>query len=190
MKTILPILALAFACNLAPAAEQIIATADFKSVYKEYWRTKLANKKLKDEQDKLQKDLGKHIAGQKALDQEVARMVKALNIPNLTPLQLQRRRDAVNKKRQEFIERNKAIDIFRRGKLKKIQEDDRNERDAIVGEIKVVVAAKAKQGGFTLVLAKNSVLFTDNSADLTQSIITQLNINDPDKVKPPAPKKK
>lgn len=190
MKAILPILALALAANLAPAAEQNIATADFQSILKQYWRANLADKKAKDELEKLKKDLEKYTAGQLALEQEVTRMLQFANAPNLTPFQLQRRRDAYEKKRLELIEGNKGIEIFRRGKLKNIQLADRKLRDAIVGEIKVAVADQAKQGGFTLVLAKGSVLFTDNSADITDRVVTQLNINDPDKVKPPSPKKK
>ena len=190
MKTILPLLAFALAFNLAPAAEQTIATADFKSIYSKYWKTKKADKKLKDEQDKHQKLVGKFFEDQKVLGQQIEGMERALNAPNLNPLDRQRRAEQLDKKKREYFENKKSIEIFHRGKVKKIQEEDRKERDAIVGEIKVVVGAKAKQGGVTLVLDKNSVLFTDNSADLTQSIITQLNINDPDKVSAPAPKKK
>ena len=190
MKTILPLLAFALALNLAPAAEQTIATADFKSIYSKYWKTVQADKKLKGEQDKLQKLVEKFLEDQKGLGQQIEGMKRALKAPNLNPLDRQRRVQQLDKKMREYTENDKSITIFHRGKVKKIQEEDRKERDAIVGEIKVVVGAKAKQEGFTLVLDKNSVLFTDNSADLTLRIITQLNTNDPDKVSAPAPKKK
>lgn len=190
MKTILATLALALGATLATAADQKIATADFQSILKQYWRVKMADKKGKDEVDKLKKDLEKYRAGQKALEEEVNRMLQFANVPNLTPLQRQRRRDAFEKKKLELIEGNKGIEIFSRGKLKNIQLADRKLRDAIVEEIKVAVADQAKQGGFTLVLAKGSVLFTDNSADITDGVVTQLNINDPEKVKSPSPKKK
>ena len=192
MKTVLPILALLLAIHPGRAAQPSIATVNFKTVFKGYWRTKLADKKVLDKQKELDKELKKHIEGQNALGQEIQRIAQGLNLPNLTPLQQQRRQETFAKKRREYDDNGKAIQIFRNGKVKKIQEDDRKERDAIVGDIKVVVGGKAKQGGYTLVLDKGSltVLFTDNSADLTDAVLTQLNLNDPAKVAPPAPKKK
>ena len=177
---------------LGRAAQPSIATVNFKTVFKGYWRTKLADKKILAKQEELDKALKKHIEGQNALGQEIQRIAQGLNLPNLTPLQQQRRQETFAKKRREYDDNGKAIQIFRNGKVKKIQEDDRKERDAIVGDIKVVVGGKAKQGGYTLVLDKGSltVLFTDNSADLTDAVLTQLNLNAPAKVKPPAPKKK
>ena len=192
MKTVLPILALLLAIHPGRAAQPSIATVNFKTVFKGYWRTKLADKKILAKQKELDKELKKHIEGQNALGQEIQRIAQGLNLPNLTPLQQQRRQETFAKKRREYDDNGKAIQIFRNGKVKKIQEDDRKERDAIVGDIKVVVGGKAKQGGYTLVLDKGSltVLFTDNSADLTDAVLTQLNLNDPAKVAPPVPKKK
>ena len=54
----------------------------------------------------------------------------------------------------------------------------------------MVVAAKAKKAGYTLVLDKNTVVFTDGSADLTKGVLEQVNSNDPRKAGAPAPEKK
>jgi len=51
------------------------------------------------------------------------------------------------------------------------------------------LAAKAKKAGYTLVLDKNTVVFTDGSADLTKGVLEQLNANDPRKSRAPAPSK-
>ena len=47
MRKIITILMLTFVFNICNAAEQVVATVDFKKVYGEYWRTEQADKKLK-----------------------------------------------------------------------------------------------------------------------------------------------
>ena len=189
MKKLLAILALAFAVNLA-TAQQKIATADFASIMKDFWRTKVAEGSLKKAETDLKKQLEKHFQAQTELRKQMDRALQAANAPGLPPREQQRRRDAFLKMRKEFDGNDKAIQAFRNGKIKAMQEEFRKSRKEIIDEIKVVVSAKARQGGFTLVLDEGSVLFTDKKADLTEGIITQLNLTDPNKVKPPAPKKK
>ena len=73
--------------------------------------------------------------------------------------------------------------------MKSLEMEMRKDIDAIRGEIKVVVAAKAKEAGFTLVLDKNTLVFTDGSADLTKGVLERLNANDPRKSSAAAPDK-
>ena len=91
---------------------------------------------------------------------------------------------------KEFQENAGAIRDFQNSTMKSLEMEMRKELDSIRSEIKVVVAAKAKKAGYTLVLDKNTVVFTDGSADLTKGVIEQLNANDPRKARAPAPKKK
>ena len=71
--------------------------------------------------------------------------------------------------------------------MKSLEMEMRKDIEAIKGEIKVVVAAKAKEAGFTLVLDKNTLVFTDGSADLTKGVLERLNANDPRKSSAAAP---
>lgn len=189
MKKLLAILALAFTVSLA-SAQQKIATADFAEIMKNFWRTKTAEANFKKAEESLKKQLEKHFQAQTELRKQIDRAAQAGNAPGLPPRELQRRREAFLKLRKEFEDNDKAIQVFRNGKIKAMQEDFRKARKDIIDEIKVVVSAKARQGGFTLVLDEGSVLFTDKKADITQGVTTQLNLTDPKKVKPPAPKKK
>jgi triosephosphate isomerase len=65
-----------------------------------------------------------------------------------------------------------------------------SERRQYQRESDELVAAKAKKAGYTLVLDKNTLVFTDGSADLTKGVLVQLNANDPRKSSAPAPGKK
>ena len=189
MKKTITILALAFAFNLAQAAGQVIATVDFKKIYSEYWRTDQAQKKLKVKEDEAKKKIQKHLDDQEILRKKILNMLKAVNDPKLGAVERNRRERQVADRIKEFQEMDGVIRDFRNSTMKRLEMEMRKEIDSIRGEIKVVVAAKAKKAGFTLVLDKNTVVYTDGSADLTKGVIEQLNTNDPRKARAPAPSK-
>jgi Skp family chaperone for outer membrane proteins len=189
MKMIITILALAFASNLTQAADQVIATVDFKKIYSEYWRTDQADKKLKAKEDEAKKKIQKHLDDQEKLRKKIQNMRQALKDPKLGAVERNRRERQVADRIKEFQEMDGVIRDFRNSTMKRLEMEMRKEIDSIRGEIKVVVAAMAKKAGYTLVLDKNTVVFTDGSADLTKGVIEQLNTNDPRKARAPAPSK-
>jgi len=190
MKKIITILALAFAFNLAQAAGQVIATVDFKKIYSEYWRTDQAQKKLKVKEDDAKKKIQKHLDDQEKLGKNIQNMQQALKDPKLGAVEKNRRQRQLSDRIKEYQEDASAIRDFRNAKMKDLEMEMRKDIDFIRAEIKVVVAAKAKKAGYTLVLDKNTVIFTDGSADLTKGVLEQLNSNDPRKAAAPAPGKK
>ena len=190
MKKIITILALAFTYNLAQAADQVIATVDFKKIYSEYWRTDQADKKLKAKEDEAKKKIQKHLDDQEKLRKKILNMLQALKDPKLGAVERNRRERQVADRQKEFQENAGAIRDFQNATMKSLEMEMRKDIDSIRAEIKVVVAAKAKKAGYTLVLDKNTVVFTDGSADLTKGVLEQLNANDPRKSSAPAPGKK
>ena len=189
MKKTITLLTLAFACNFVQAAGQVIATVDFKKVYGEYWRTDQAVKKLKAKEDEAKKKIQKHLDGQEKLRMQIVNMIQALKDPKLGAVERNRRERQAAERQKEFQENAGAIRDFQNATMKSLEMEMRKNVDAISAEIKVVVAAKAKQAGFTLVLDKNTVVFTDGSADLTTGVIEKLNANDPSKGSAPSPSK-
>ena len=189
MRNIIAILALAFVFNVCNAAEQVIATVDFKKVYGEYWRTEQADKKLKAKEDEAKKKIKKHLDAQKELGAIIQNMMQFLRDPKLSAVDRGRRQRQLIDKQKEYQENAGAIRDFQNATMKSLEMEMRKEIDSIRGEIKVVVAAKAKKLGFTLVLDKNTVIFTDDSADLTKGVLEQLNAHDPSKASAPPPSK-
>lgn len=189
MNKIITILALSVAFNLAQAADQIIATVDFKKVYGEYWRTEQADKQLKAKQDEAKKKIQTHIDAQEKLRQDILKMIQLLKDPKLGAVERSRRQRQVDARQKEYQENAGAIRDFQNATMKSLEMEMRKDIDAIRGEIKVVVAAKAKEAGFTLVLDKNTLVFTDGSADLTKGVLERLNANDPRKSSAAAPDK-
>ena len=190
MRKIITVVALAFVFNVCNAAEQVIATVDFKKVYGEYWRTEQADDKLKAKEDEAKKKIQKHLDNQEELRMKIVNMLKALNDPKLGAVERGRRQRQVADRQKEFQENAGAIRDFQNATMKSLEMEMRKDIDSIRSEIKVVVAAKAKKAGYTLVLDKNTVIFTDGSADLTKGVLEQLNSNDPRKSSAPAPGKK
>tara|TARA_B100001971_G_C18232852_1_gene565085 strand:- start:1460 stop:2044 length:585 start_codon:yes stop_codon:yes gene_type:complete len=187
MKKIIILLALAFACNFVQAANQVIATVDFKKIYGEYWRTDQADKMLKAKEDEAKKKVQGHLDAQTKLGKEIQNMQRALKNPKLGAVERSRHEKQVAGRIKEYQENANAIRDFQNASMKSLEMEMRKERDGIIAEIKVVVAAKAKKAGFTLVLDKNIVVFTDDSADLTKGVLEKLNANDPRKGAAPAP---
>ena len=190
MKKIVTILALASVFNLTRAADQVIATVDFKKIYSEYWRTDQADKKLKAKEDEAKKKIQKLLDGQEELRMKILKMLQALKDPKLAAVERSRRQRQVEARQKEFQENAGAIRDFQNSTMKSLEIEMRKEIDSIRAKIKVVVAAKAKKAGYTLVLDKNTVIFTDGSADLTKGVLEQLNANDPRKSSAPAPREK
>ncbi len=189
MKKIITILALAFAFNLAQAVDQVIATVDFKRIYGEYWRTDQADKKLKAKKDEADKKIKKHLDDQEKLGKNIQNMRQALKDPKLAAAERSRRERQVTDRIKEYQEMAGVIRDFQNSTMKSLEMEMRNDIDSIRAEIKVVVAAKAKKAGYTLVLDKNTVVFTDGSDDLTKGVIEQLNAGDPRKSSAPPPSK-
>ena len=190
MKKIIFILAVAFASNLSQAAEQVIATVDFTEVYSKYWRSDQSQKKIKAKEDEAKKKIQKHLDEQEKLRKIILNMLQALKDPKLGAAERSRRQRQVADQQKIFQENDGAIRDFKNATMKSLEMEMRKDIDSIRADIKVVVAAKAKKAGYTLVLDKNTVVFTDGSADLTKGVLEQLNANDPRKAGAPAPGKK
>ena len=127
---------------------------------------------------------------QEKLRKKIQNMQQALKDPKLGAAERSRRQRQVAEHKIEHNENDGAIRDFKNATIKGLEMEMRKDYDSIRAEIKVVVAAKAKKAGYTLVLDKNTVVFTDGSADLTKGVLEQLNANDPRKAAAPAPGKK
>ena len=189
MKKTITIIALAFAPNFGHAADQAIATVDFKKIYGEYWRSGETRKKIKADESEAKRKIQKHLDEQAKLGKSIQNMQQALKDPKLGAVERNRRERQLAGKIKEYQENAGAIRDFQNATMKGLEMEMRKQNDAIFGEIKGVVAGIARKGRFTLVLDKNTVIFTDGSDDLTMEVIKQLNANDPARSSAPTPGK-
>jgi Skp family chaperone for outer membrane proteins len=177
-----------FLSDFAEAATSI-ATVSLDKVYNGYWKTDQENDKLKKKQ-KMAQDKIKGLNQSLTKDGEVlSRMIKALNDPNLSAAEKTKRQQQAGLKQQELRQQSEAIQAFGNATSKDLELEMRKARDGIMEEIQQVVAAKARAGGFDLVLDKAGksaaiapiVVYSADGNDLTESVLKQLNLSDPKK---------
>ena len=177
-----------FLSDSAEAATSI-ATVSLDKVYNGYWKTDQENDKLMKKQ-KMAQDKIKGLNQSLTKDGEVlSRMIKALNDPNLSAAEKTKRQQQAGLKQQELRQQSEAIQAFSNATSKDLELEMRKARDGIMEEIQQVVAAKARAGGFDLVLDKAGksaaiapiVVYSAGGNDLTESVLKQLNLSDPKK---------
>jgi outer membrane protein len=185
MKKILLSLALAALVLPAVASAQSlkIGTIDMNRAFKEYNKTKDAEKKINDAKDAAKKEMDDRTdAYKKALD-ELNKLTQQLDAPALSS-------DAKTQKAKERDEKianiknmEREINDFRATRERQLQEQAMRMRESIVKEIKDVVMEKVKANNFDLVVDKSGpslngvelVLYAKESWDFTTDVLTTLN---------------
>jgi outer membrane protein len=170
------------------AAEPKIATVDLKKVFDDYYKTKLADASIKEEATGLEKDrkalLDEH---QKSVD-EYKKILEEANNQAVSSDEREKRKKEAEGKLIKVNDLRQTIDQFDRTARGNLDEKLRQTRDKILSEIRNVISAKAKSGGFTMVLDSSTadqagrppvVLFTNGDNDITTAVLAQLNANAP-----------
>jgi outer membrane protein len=187
----------AAALLVLPASAQTpkIGTIDLRKVFDTYWKTKQADANLKEEAGGLDKERKTMVDQfQKGQDDYKKRLDSASDAAVSTE-ERDRRKKAAEDDLVKLKELQTNIEQFDRQARATLAEKQRRMRDNLLAEIKDVIKAKAKTGGFTYVLdtAAESVnntpviLYSAGESDITDDVLKELNRSAPaDLVKPPA----
>ncbi len=160
-----------------------IGTIDMNRAFKEYNKTKDAEKKINDAKDAAKKEYDDRAdTYKKALD-EINKLNQQLEAPALSA-------DAKTQKAKERDEKiasiknlEREINDFRQTREKQLQEQAVRMRDGIVKEITAVVMTKVKTANMDLVFDSSGVslngvpmvMFARPDMDFTNDVVTQLN---------------
>jgi outer membrane protein len=186
MKKSLPILfALTLAAPMAALAQGTakIGTVDMQRAFKEYNKTKEAEKKINEAKDAAKKEYDDRAeAYKKALD-EINNLNKQLESPALSA----DKKTGMAKERDDKIANIKSmereISDFRQTRERQLQEQLMRMREGIVKEITDVVMEKVKTKSLDFVLDKSGisingvpvVMYAPDNVDFTTEIIDTLN---------------
>ena len=184
------------ACLSVPALAQTkIATVDLRKLFDGYWKTKQAQTVLNDRQAQLVKD-GRSLSDDlKKGSDEYQKLLEQANDQALSADQRDKNKQAAADKRKQLQDAKTALDQFERQAQVTLQEQQMRMRENILGEIKVAVTAKARAGGYLLVIdaaaetanATTAVVYSSGENDLTDEVLKQLNAGAPiDLTKPVA----
>lgn len=150
------ILILSFCCALtfsAAAAEaQRIATVDLRKVFDNYWRTKQADAKLKEDAADLEKDRKTMVDQFQKGEVDYKKLLDGANDPAISTAERdKRKKDAENELLglRDLESRIKQFDTTSRATL---GEKQRRIRDNLLSEIRDTIKSKVKSGNYSLVI--------------------------------------
>jgi Skp family chaperone for outer membrane proteins len=192
--TVLTISLLAF-LSVPALAQTKIGTVDLRKLFEGYWKTKQAQAALTDRQVQLGKDIKSMNDDLKKGGEEYQKLLEQASDQAISADQRDKRKLASADKLKDLQDRKAALDQFQRKAQVTLQEQQMRMRENILGEIKVAVTAKARAGGYLLVIdaaaetanATTAVVYSSGENDLTDEVLKQLNAGAPiDLTKPVA----
>ena len=192
--TVLTISLLAF-LSVPALAQTKIGTVDLRKLFEGYWKTKQAQAALTDRQVQLGKDIKSMNDDLKKGGEEYQKLLEQASDQAISADQRDKRKLAAADKLKQLQDSKVAIDQFERQAQVTLQEQQMRMRENILGEIKVAVTAKARAGGYSLVIdaaaetanATTAVVYSSGENDLTDEVLKQLNAGAPiDLTKPVA----
>ncbi len=185
-KTLLSLLlTTVLACSAAAQAR--IGTVDLRKVFDNYWKRKQAEDVIKDRAADMEKEYKNMVSDFDKAREDYQKLLTSANEPALSSEERDRRKRDAEEKLKQLKENEDTINQYKRQAATTLDEQRRRMRDNILTEIRNVVNAKAKSAGYTLVIDSAAesvnntpiVLFNNNESDITEAVLTQLNIAAP-----------
>lgn len=180
---VLIFLSLAFSSH----AQSKVAIVDLRKVFDEYYKTKAADKTLKDRAEDLEKERKVLTDQYQKLNDDWKKAVDGASDQAVSADEREKRKKAAESKLLEIKELEQNLTQFDRGSRSTLEEQQRSMREKILAEIRTVVTTRAKAANYSLVIdtAAESfnktpvVLFTNGENDITTAVLSQLNANAP-----------
>lgn len=169
-------------------AQTKIATIDLRKVFDGYWKTKQADAQLKERQADLEKSLKTMLDDYQKANTEFKKMQEEAGDQAVSNDERDKRKAAAEKKLLEIKEIEQSITAFRRTSDETLRSQSRRARENILREVREFVDARAKGGGFTLVVDTSAESLNNQTSiflyftpenDLTTDVLKELNANAP-----------
>jgi outer membrane protein len=165
------------------AAQTKVATIDLRRVFDDYYKTKAADAKLKDEAGSLDKDRKVLTDQYQKLTEEYKKALDAANSMAVSVDERDKNKKSAEAKLLEIRELEQNITQFDRTARGNLEEKQRQLRDRILEEIRAVVNQRAKSSGYALVIDSAAesvnrtpmVMFNNGENDITDGVLAVLN---------------
>ena len=172
---------------LSSHGQSRVAIVDLRKVFDEFYKTKAADKTLKDRQEDLFKESKVLTDQYQKLNEDWKKAVDGASDQAVAADEREKRKKTAEGKLLEMKELEQNIAQFDRQMRTTLEEQQRSMREKILGEIRTVVTTRAKASNYSLVIdtAAESfnktpvVLFTNGENDITTAVLSQLNANAP-----------
>jgi Skp family chaperone for outer membrane proteins len=184
-RSLLAGLVLALAA-LSAQAQSRIAVINMKTVFDGYWKTKQSDVTVKERQAEYEKERKKMLEDFEKLNTQYRDLDRSARDLAVSEEEQKKRKDAANSKLLEIREIERSVRDFDTNFRTQLADQIQRLRENIFRDIRELVDAKARAGGFNLVIntaaEANQVPFVMYSAglpDLTQEVLTDLNAKAP-----------
>jgi len=169
------------------SAQTKIGTVDLRKLFDNYWKTKQADAALKDRASDMEKEHKNMVDDWKKAKEDYQTLLTDANNQALSADERDKRKKSAEDKLKYIKDTEDTIGQYERQARTTLDEQRRRMRDNILTEIRNVLTAKAKESSCSIVvdIASESVnntpvvLYTDNSNDLTEKVLSQLNAGAP-----------
>jgi outer membrane protein len=183
-------------CGGSALAQTRIATVDLRKVFDGYWKKRQAEAALKDRQTDMEKEDRNMVDDYKKAKDDYQSLLASANDQAVSTEERDKRKSAAEDKLRRMKEMEETIAQYERQARTTIGEQSQRMRSNILAEIRNVVNAKAKTGGFSLVIdtAAETInntpvfLYATAESDITDSVLQQLNTTAPADALKPDPK--
>jgi outer membrane protein len=160
-----------------------VGTIDMNRAFKEYNKTKDAEKKINDAKDAAKKEYDDRADSYKKALDEINKLNQQLEAPALSADSKTQKAKERDEKIASIKNMEREINDFRQTREKQLQEQAVRMRDGIVKEISDVVMTKVKASNMDLVFDTSgvslngvpAVMYAKPEMDFTTEIVTQLN---------------
>jgi len=183
-------LALTIAFFLIPhsqAETNKIGIIDVQRVWDKYYKIKLAQAQVDDQTAEFEKRKRGMLDDYQKANREYKKLIESAQDQAVSVEERDRRKGAAEKKLLEIKEIEQDANLYQQTINEQLKMQARRMTETILRDIRELVEAKAKAGGYTLVIdvaAKSAVgtpivLYTNGQNDMTQEVLSQLNSTAP-----------
>jgi len=164
-----------------------IGIIDMQRVWDKYWKTKQAQAQVDDQTADFEKRKKGMLDDYQKANREYKKLIESAQDQAVSSDERDKRKSAAEKKLLEIKEIEQDANLFQRTTDEQLKMQARRMTENILRDIRDLVDAKAKAGGYTLVIdiaAKSAVgtpivLYTNGQNDMTQEVLSQLNSTAP-----------
>jgi outer membrane protein len=168
-------------------AQTKIATVNLKTLFDNYYKTKLAQAAIQEDATKLDNDYRSMADDLKKGSAEYKKLLESANDQAVSDEERARRKQAAADKLKQLQDSQAAMEQFEREAQSQIADKRQRMRNDLLSEIKKFVADAAKAGGYTLVYDSAAqtidetpvIVFNSGENDITDTVLKQMNAGAP-----------
>ena len=186
-RTFLALTTTLFLAGISQAETNKIGIIDMQRVWDKYYKTKQAQAQVDDQTADFEKRKKGMMDDYQKANRDYKKLMESATDQAVSSDERDRRKSAAEKKLLEIQEIQQDATLFQRTTDEQLKMQARRMTEIILRDIRDLVEAKAKAGGYTLVIdvaAKSAVgtpivLYTNGQNDMTQEVLLQLNSTAP-----------